>query len=357
MSVQENSISEQSAENKRKRPYALCLLAFVGIVLIGICHYLWKQPLSWLIQFFGHTSLMIVVVLLVVCIGGWMCLHSLSGIKSEIRRLKEATVTSLYKECAFSGDESKRAEELEYAKGRLKHCKEQLTPDNCDKSGRYFSLVGQRLDIIFKSLEESSDGDKRHPVLPKLNALHDISVHTELSRWYSAGVSTILSFLLVLGIFGTLTGVHEFLGYGSSISEHLPSLAKALLPSAFAVSGTVLLMILRAVYMRWVQYCIALLDELTISVILPALFVGRESVGNRESLAKAIKQLPELSEKNAAGKAPVHLFIAPEEWDKLKDKLKAVRDDVSQRKNESEVVLYEVTEETDVNLLRWPERN
>lgn len=132
-------------------------------------------------------------------------------------------------------------------------------------------LLYQRIDIILKSYEISYKGDNSNVILPSLKALHEISVHKEFSRLDSASVKSILSFLLILGILGTLTGVHVFLRTDIRSGLNMKELAEALLPSAWAVFFTVVLMFFRSLYICKVQDYIKLLDELTMSRILPSL--------------------------------------------------------------------------------------
>ncbi len=322
------------------------LLAFVAIVLISICHFLWKQPLTFLIQLFGDPEFTIVIVLAVIGIGVVMCFRSLIRINKERHLLASNLLVSLYEECGT------KEEERDHAKQRLQNCKDSL--DQLREEENHASLAWQRMDIIFSSLNEFSGEDKRHRILPKLNALHDISLHTELSRTDVAGVSTILSFLLVLGIFGTLTGVHAFLGHGNKISENLSDLALALRPSAFAVLGTIVLICLRSVYLRRVQFCISRLDELTMSVIIPVLFEVRHGVTEQQqTLELAIDQLPNVTDEHPTGETTTSRFDeGAEELLGLQTRVNTICTPDEQ----SDISLFKITEKTDVRRLKRPIR-
>lgn len=342
MSFQNTDISARKDSNVRKRRSSFYLLVFAAITLISVCHFQWKQPLAFLIQLFGYPEFMIAVVSGVIVMGVVMCCCSLIRINKEQQLLSDKLLTSLYEQCGT------QEEERDHAQERLRNCKARLE-QLCEKEN-HVSLAWQRLDIIFRSLNEFPGEDKRHRVLPELNDLHDISLHTELSRKDSAWVSTILSFLLVLGIFGTLTGVHAFLGHGSRISENLPDLALALLPSAFAVLGTIVLICLRSAYLRRVQFCISRLDELTMSVIIPVLFEVQHGISTQQNtLEVAIDQLPDIPDEQPTGETSVSRFNAEDE--EMRGLVARV-DTICSPNAQSEVSLFEITEKTDVSQLQ-----
>ena len=135
-----------------------------------------------------------------------------------------------------------------------------------------FSPVNH-LKLRVRALLEATNFDKETlkkatPVLPKLEDLHELTLRNEQSRSSTTMMTTIVSFLLIMGILGTLTGVHGTLKDG--IINQV-ALGGALKPSMWAVFGTILLMIGKGFYLREVDLYVARLDALTISHLLPAL--------------------------------------------------------------------------------------
>ncbi len=99
--------------------------------------------------------------------------------------------------------------------------------------------------------------------LPSAGDLREITLQTELSRTAPASLNTLVHILLVLGICGTLLGVHLALGKGYVHNIGMGDLKPALLPSMCAVIGTVVLIILRAIYAARVDRYLVRLDEWT----------------------------------------------------------------------------------------------
>lgn len=131
------------------------------------------------------------------------------------------------------------------------------------------------------------------PVLPKLEDLHELTLRNEQSRTSTSMMTTIVSILLILGILGTLTGVH------STMQEEVFNpqvLDEALQPSIGAVIGTIILMILKGVYLCSVDRYVARLDALTISHMLPALQGPRAQENKRmkEFTDKVREQTPQI---------------------------------------------------------------
>ena len=112
---------------------------------------------------------------------------------------------------------------------------------------------------------------------PALSDLHAITQYREQSHRDVSSMHMIISILLILGILGTLTGIHEIVE-----NEHiaLSALREALLPSMYAVFFTVILIIARSLlYSRVFNLYTAELDEYTLSVILPV-FRAKNMGGN-----------------------------------------------------------------------------
>lgn len=120
-----------------------------------------------------------------------------------------------------------------------------------------------------------------------LQDLHELTMQSELSRACSSGMNTIISFLLILGILGTLTGVHGVIKTGV---QDVSDLAPALEPSQWAVGFTVILLMLRGVYLRMVDRYIYRLDKLTMDCLRPALSPGKTEDAEAEQALQKMEQ-------------------------------------------------------------------
>ena len=239
---------------------ALCLAALYTVLFFW--HIQMQQMITAIMKFIGNSKGMSVMVFLLIIVGGVMFVKSLLRIKSELSVLEERC-------------------------NNPQHLGKNANPEDCyewlkEKEGdERHSLLYCRLDVLLAE-HGNVRGEKK---LPSMSDLHEITLHRELSNWDSAGLNTIISFLLILGILGTLTGVHGVLAaddyellYADKYGIKLLKLAPALSPSAFAVLGTVLLMICRAWYLRFVDSYLGLLDEVTMKSILPGLSQKKELV-------------------------------------------------------------------------------
>lgn len=252
------------------RKLGICVVS-LGVLLFLSVHW-WKPVLNTLVSFFGNNLVMIPVVLVVAGTGVWFCGHSMLRLHRELVMLE--------KDGGLNPDEQNQLTEPE-----LRRRMEQW-----ELIKRTDTMIYLRLRTIFESMEGGSRKSSRHRVLPKLSVLSDISLHAEMSRWDSASVTTILSFLLVLGILGTLTGVHGVL---QEAEIEFTSLSAALFPSVCAVGSAILLMGLRSLYMEMVMQCLGRLDELTMTVLLPVLTPRTEEI-KHDKIVDALANVPEI---------------------------------------------------------------
>lgn len=124
-----------------------------------------------------------------------------------------------------------------------------------------------RLSTIADSISRT---DARE--IPSLGDLHTLTLQDETSRLSSTALRTITSFMLILGIAGTLLGVHDVLSHPDEQGGFsLAKLPPALMPSMLAVSCTVLLMWLRGYYMAILDRYLEKLDLFTMTEIVPKL--------------------------------------------------------------------------------------
>ncbi len=216
----------------------LCLAALYAVLIIW--HGKMQQGITGVMKFIGNPEGMSVIVAMIIIVGGGMFVKSLRRILSEMSTLKERCYQNLNQ-----NEDPKK-------------CYSWLKEQN-----KKHTLIYRRLDVLMAELK-GTRGEKK---LPAMADLHEITLQRELSHWDSAGLNTIISFLLILGIMGTLTGVHKVLADDIKVSV----LAQALSPSALAVFGTVVLMICRALYLRLVDSYLGVLDEVTMKYILPCL--------------------------------------------------------------------------------------
>jgi len=117
-----------------------------------------------------------------------------------------------------------------------------------------------RFALILKSI--SHPGGR----LPSLSDLRALTYATEAARNPVWMLRVVISVLLIIGILGTLVGVHAAIDGDTFNMEKLPI---ALIPSSIAVTFTVLLIICRGMYRRRVEGYIGRLDRHTVSFYFP----------------------------------------------------------------------------------------
>lgn len=163
------------------------------------------------------------------------------------------------------------------------------------KSEKKSSLLYQRLHVLLEDAGRMSGAERK---LPSIEELHEITLRSELSRPDSSAMNAVVSVLLLLGILGTLTGVHEVLN-ADEYGLQLHALAPALQPSAWAVGGTVILTVFRASYLKRVDNYLGRLDAVTARYILPVLgcVPGEEKRdGKRRELTEALEGMGDLTQ-------------------------------------------------------------
>lgn len=200
---------------------------------------------------------------------------------------------------------------------------ENIDKKNSDEEG--VTHLKLRLLALLKATNfDAKTREISTPILPKLEDLHELTLRNEQSRTSTSMMTTIVSILLILGILGTLTGVH------STMREEVFNqqvLGKALQPSILAVIGTILLMILKGIYLRRVDCYVARLDALTISYILPAL------QGMRAQKNKQMKVFADKVEEQTPQIQHMHELIKKEEaTDILEKKINLISETIKDAK-------------------------
>ncbi len=295
----------------KKTPHTLvgggfCFLCVLGSFLLFRFH---GEVILNIIKKYGMgfialPNLMSGVVLVCICVGSGMCFCSLHRLYRENNVLKERCANDLQK-CGLKN---------------LKSCYKKLK-DSEPKSNNpnAHSLLYRRLEVLHVDENATQTGTERK--LPAMQDLHEITLQSELSRLSSSGMTTIISFLLILGILGTLTGVHDVLNpdkevYSDFVERssgmELKDLATALTPSALAVLGTVLLMICRAWYLRRLDAYLGYLDAVTLNVILPSL-VSEESKKEEDKWGGIVENLNKLNKLNVLDSD--RKAVSQEEWE------------------------------------------
>lgn len=282
------------------------LFGLLGILCLFVlfynCYDTVQYIISKVIGAFARSDFMTALVVLVIIFGCSMAVRSMVRIHREMDLLDHHSINAL---------DGRNINAL-YA------CKKELEEQHAN------SLLFQRLDVLMRgATEKGLRAEVKPPTMPDMR---EISMQSELSNEDSAGMSTIVSFLLILGILGTLTGVHGAL-HGDGYDLEIGDLASAMRPSACAVLGTLLLMAMRAWYMRKVDKYMGQLDSITMKRILPLLTRepempdGSELIENMEGLESVA--MPEFqSDSTLAG-----------EWNEISRAAERSREQVKQLLN------------------------
>lgn len=128
------------------------------------------------------------------------------------------------------------------------------------------SLMGERIGVI-SAIDISAS-----LAPPQLQDMHRLSEQAMFSRLAPTLLRIISNILLIVGICGTLWGVHNALnGSPGSSSNMFLNMSEALEPSKFAVLGTIILLICRGFFEARVERHICRVDSFTMSRLLPGL--------------------------------------------------------------------------------------
>ena len=156
---------------------------------------------------------------------------------------------------------------------RLQALQEWITNEKKSKHRGKEVRVGQGYHLLLR-LSTIADSISRTDAreIPPLGDLHTLTLQDETSRFCSTALRTITSFMLILGIVGTLWRVHDVLASPDAQGGFsIESLPPALLPSMLAVSCAVFLMWIRGYYMAMLDSFLERLDLYTMTEIVPKL--------------------------------------------------------------------------------------
>lgn len=245
------------------------------------------------------TAYIKIVVIAVAVIGVLSGLFSIATIRGETELLDK-----------WKRDESKRVkEEVKGNDGR-----DAKTADfegwlrnwMVGRRGKSNSHLYRRLKCILSSLE-GKGGDKS---LPSLRDLHDLTMQTEMSRFFPLVLRVIVSSLLIIGIIGTLVGVHNSI---DQVTTKLDALQPALEPSIWAVGSTVFLLFVRGIYVGLVDKYLARLDTLTLNKLYVELQPASDLKGSISALASKINAFTQNA--NTLNEATDHINRSSEEME------------------------------------------
>lgn len=226
------------------------------------------------------------VLLVVVFIVGAAALGFISVLLSILRMHRESAFLQEWKEKLLPKNINDVQKTL-----RAWYQAEKESPREAKTRSRYH--LSKRVDTMLQALENDPTKAKE---LPELHDLHELTLQDELGYASSATLRTVISFLLILGILGTLTGVHSVVlnDAGAALTR---AMASALLPSMLAVGSTVVLMLLRGVYSAKVDAFLEELDFYTMTVLSPRLQPASDTQRNKGELKKAIDTFSKNADK------------------------------------------------------------
>ena len=244
----------------------------------------------------AHIKILVIAVAVIGMLAGLFSIMTISG---------EAQLLDKWKR-----DENKRARKGDHATGktdeRVADFEVWLRNWMAGKRGKSKTHLYRRLKCILSSLE-GKGGDKS---LPSLRDLHDLTMQTEMSRLCPLVLRVIVSSLLIIGIIGTLVGVHNSI---DQVTTKLDALQPALEPSMWAVGATVLLLFVRGIYVGMMDKFLAGLDTLTLNKLYVELQPASDLKGSISTLASKINAFTQ----NAAilNEATGHICRSSEEME------------------------------------------
>ncbi len=165
------------------------------------------------------------------------------------------------------------------------------TPREGKKTPLIRQFIGQpphytarRLYIIFCSIDPRRNTVTKIPPLIDLHNLTEQKEHSYLSTWF---LTIIPPAVLIVGIAGTLWGIHHALG--KEVGQLVSSLPEALRPGMWAVAATILLFIFRGLYQReWSKFTNDF-DLFTIKKLVP--FFSRKPPSKLSTLKERLADI------------------------------------------------------------------
>ena len=151
--------------------------------------------------------------------------------------------------------------------------------------------VSDRLYAVIRSVKPDNLVRK----IPPLSDLHELTMQRERSGIATSVFRALAPGILVLGILGTLLGVHNKLD-DVSRDVSITALTDALIPGAMAVFFTVVVMLFRGVYNRKLSEFISAFDEYTLKTIFLIFQPPSQSNVNIKSIIDALQKIKEVTQ-------------------------------------------------------------
>ena len=170
-------------------------------------------------------------------------------------------------------------EEMGMERGEEKEFESKEEKKNADNKGLWildFEWQPKHLKRRKKVIDElgdkksEKDGETLLPVLPEMSDFHELSLHRESHRSSTAWLYAVVSVLLIMGICGTMLGVHGVLDVDDGSHMRLEDILSVLEPAKTAVVCALIALILKELYARGVESCMVKLDSYTICELLPS---------------------------------------------------------------------------------------
>lgn len=158
----------------------------------------------------------------------------------------------------------------------------------CGNEVLHTSYVSDRLYAILSNVSTENLVRKA----PPLEDLHELTIQREQGGIATAMFRMLSPSILVLGILGTLLGVHQQLDFVEEKGATV--LTQALLPGALAVLSTVVVMGYRGKYNRLLSRFIADFNEYTLRRLLPVFRPISQKQADIENVFNAIKKVQSL---------------------------------------------------------------
>lgn len=263
-------------------------------------------------QYISEISLSAVLFAALVCVGAiaFYSIHKAQGnlaleynmlacLKDKMNKLMEAVRKERYKEDDIPVKDAYTAAIL-HAK---EYGVESLSSSAAVQRYLYASHLSRPEEEEEKSLHTSYASDRLYALLcsvstenlvrktPPLADLTELTMQRERGGTATATLRTLAPTILVLGILGTLLGVHERVGVlGNMQSGGVEYLADALIPGALAVLVTVVLMIWRELgYNRNLAKFCSEFDEYTLKELVPFFRPLSQQAADIQKLVSSMK--------------------------------------------------------------------
>lgn len=238
--------------------------------------------MSGLLGILSDFILPVIIISAVVC--ALCAVEAILGIDREGRELEKLKVL-LREKGSFTDEKSSYTARMTSLEEWLK-----------EKGDEARIGQGRLLQLRLETIRDSIRTDKSR-VMPSLRDLHSLSLQDEMSRTSTCWMRTVISVLLIMGILGTLSGVHGVVGGHHSGNINVADLGSALKPSMCAVFFTVILTWIKGWYVALLDGYLEKLDLFTMTEIVPALQPVSDVHIKTVELSGGLKKMSENADK------------------------------------------------------------